>query len=282
MWIWFRKPKFKEIAQNVLREKKARAPSTQVMAELRLRRLTSFFGESPVHRINETDWDKYVIWRLEQRPGSKLFDDRKYMRQVMLLAHRQGLIRKPPKLTIPDNAGTIGREIMPEEIGHLLKYASRELKFQIEIGLLMGLRLREMLHLRWDRVDWERVSVQLLSIDTKTRRGREVPIHSELVQAFQERYNSRISPFVFPSPRGPERPCNVNARAWETCKRKADVKARWHDLRHTCATRLLRAGNSTRIVRKLLGNGERVLNEIYDHPNLDDLRTAINSLKKRA
>lgn len=247
------------------------------MAKLRLTRLVRYFGDTPLKKIDEGAWGGYVHWRLAQRPGSKLFDDRKYMRQVVLEAHRLGAIQVPPRLAIPDIPGTIGREITKPEIKRLLKNASSPLRFQIEIGYLMGLRLREMLRLRWDRIDWKRKTIRLLPSDTKTRRGREIPIHPRLLRRFKACYRKRKSDYVFPSPLGPWRPCNDNRHAWERCKRKAGVKARWHDLRHTCATRLLRAGHSLRIVRKILGNGERVLAEIYDHPDLSDLRAVVNT-----
>ncbi|MEI6475407.1 MAG: tyrosine-type recombinase/integrase [Planctomycetota bacterium] len=42
-------------------------------------------------------------------------------------------------------------------------------------------------------------------------------------------------------------------QAWESAKLKALVTARWHDLRHTCCTRLLEQGVSLPIVGQILG-----------------------------
>jgi integrase/recombinase XerD len=53
------------------------------------------------------------------------------------------------------------------------------------------------------------------------------------------------------------------------------VKARWHDLRHTCATRMLRRGTPLHVAKAVLGMSLKVLVEIYAHVNLDDWRKAI-------
>ena len=41
--------------------------------------------------------------------------------------------------------------------------------------------------------------------------------------------------------------------AWESAKRHAKVQVRWHDLRHTCCTRLVEAGVSLHVIASILG-----------------------------
>ena len=41
--------------------------------------------------------------------------------------------------------------------------------------------------------------------------------------------------------------------AWARAKRSSKVRCRWHDLRHTCCTRLLEQGASLPMVGKILG-----------------------------
>lgn len=51
----------------------------------------------------------------------------------------------------------------------------------------------------------------------------------------------------------PDTPISSLKEAWESAKRRAKVRARWHDLRHTCCTRLLEQGVSLPIVGQILG-----------------------------
>ncbi|MGV1780037.1 tyrosine-type recombinase/integrase [Agrobacterium vitis] len=51
---------------------------------------------------------------------------------------------------------------------------------------------------------------------------------------------------------------------------------RFHDTRHTAATRVLRASN-LRVAQKLLGHQDIATTTKYAHPMDDDIRTALNS-----
>jgi len=267
-------PLFESLAGEILEEKKLRAKNTLVAAKVQLTRLSDHFGKMRVHRITERDWARYVAVRREKAPGCRLFDDRKYMRQVLLRAYNQGFLKRKIRLWIPDRPSSAGREITDHELKRLFLAAGPELSFQMEIALKMGLRLREMLGLRWSQIDWTRRSVRLSADETKTRRGREVPINPDLLDRFSKRFAGSRSPYVFPSPADPLKPQHDNKATWRTVKRKAEVRARWHDFRHTCATLMLRRGASVSATRRLLGMSEKVLREIYEHLDLDDLRRA--------
>jgi integrase len=274
MWI-FRKPKtFQDVAQAVLKSKRLKSKNTQASAKREIERLIANLGHMRIRDITEDTWTEYIL-RERGKKERKFFDDRKYMRQVMLRALSEGLIDKKIKFEIPDVPSDVGREISQAEIDRLLEHADVNLTFQIQIALRMGLRLREMLHLQWDRFDWNTNTIVLKPEDTKTRRGRQVPIAHELINRFQELKYLSNSPYVFPSPKSPMRPQEYNKTAWRTCKKRANVKgARWHDLRHTCASRMLRANVRREVAKAVLGMSEKVLTEIYNHLSLSDLRTA--------
>jgi integrase len=275
--VFFLRPRFSVLADEVLKQKRIRAPATFAAAELRLGRLTEYFGRMRVSQITETTWQAYIEYRRAERANTKFFDDRKYMRQVLALAEKRGLVPRIIDLWIPDVPSCRGREIPAGDLLALLRAARPELHFQIEIAVKMGLRLREMLKLRWEQIDWERRIVLLSPEDTKTRRGRQVPIPPDLFDRFRSRlaHRKHTSPFVFPRPRDPSRPCHDNKSAWRRCKALAGVpNYRFHDLRHTCASRMLRRGVSTAIASRILGMSERVLLRIYHHVNTEDLHRA--------
>jgi integrase len=269
-----RRPTFEEIARSVLELKRLKSKNTRLCARFQINRLIRFFGRRRIDEITENLWTDYVVFEREKR--ERLFyDDRKYMRMILIHAVRSGALEKRIPLPIPDIARSVGREITHSELVRLRLHASDELALQIDIGWKMGLRLREMLHLRWDQFDWERATITLLPSDTKTRRGRVIPITTDLLPRFWDLRASTKSPYVFPrSASKPLRPQHSNRSAWRQCKRNAGVRARWHDLRHTCATLMLRRGVKRHIVRAYLGMSDKVLMEIYAHLNLEDLEAA--------
>lgn len=274
---WLRKlfergPTFEELAREILEGKKLRAPGTAALAKIVISRLIRYFGKQRISQVSETAWREYVLLRQKEKPGCKLFDDKKLMTQVIGLAHRRGLVERKIHLSIPDRPSSVGREITPTELRRLRKHASMELRFQIDIAYKMGLRRKELLSLRWELFEWNRRVIVVYS--TKTKRTRDVPINADLFEKFRRRYRRSNSPCVFPGRFDPAKPMLDNKTAWIACKRRASVKARWQDLRHTCATVMIRRGVSVKATSQILGNSEKVCSRIYAHLNSKDLHRA--------
>lgn len=280
--IWGRRPTFETLAQEALELRKTKSRKTYLSAKFQLSRLIKHFGSFRIDRISERDWNAYIISEQEKRPGRRMYDDRKYMRIVLLMALRRGSVQKKIMLAIPDPPSDAGRDLSRAEISRLIAAASPELKFQIEIAVKMGLRLREMLRLRWDQIDWEKAAIKLSSADTKTRRPRELPINPDLYERFKLRHERAKSRYVFPAPGNPNRAQTDNKTAWRRVKRLTGVSARWHDLRHTCASWMLRRGVQLHVARQLLGMSEKILMRIYAHTNEDDMKRAARLMSDTA
>lgn len=274
--LFDRRPLFGKIATEVLRLKQIKAEETRKAASRQIGRLIENFGAMPIGQITENAWVEYVQREMDRKPR-KFFDDRKYMRMILLYAARKKLITDRPQLPIPDIDEPAGREISTAELQRLEEAAGPELRFQIRVGWKMGLRLREMMRLRWDQFNWEEGTIVFSAGKTKTRRSREVAIPPDLLRVFEARKALSESAFVFPS-RDPSKSQEHNRTAWGRCKTKAEVRARWHDLRHTCATVMLRRGIPMHVARRYLGMSERVLSRIYLHLNRDDLRKAAKAM----
>lgn len=52
-----------------------------------------------------------------------------------------------------------------------------------------------------------------------------------------------------------------------------------HSIRHSAATRILRAGNTPTQAQKLLGHKSYLTTQRYEHLEVDDLREAVDSLR---
>lgn len=74
-----------------------------------------------------------------------------------------------------------------------------------------------------------------------------------------------------------------SSRRWfENCLAEAKIEDfRWHDLRHTAASRLRAENVQIEDIRYLLGHGAKSITERYAHPSLDVLRAAILKLDRK-
>jgi integrase len=267
---------FEDLCQEVLELRRLTyRPKTYLAAKNQINHLLKTFLGRPVSTLNRSSWAEHAIRARTENPFRNLNDDRKYFLVLMGVAFQKGLLQQPiVKIPKPDQENEIGRELSDDEISRLLAVSKPDFRFLIETALKLGWRKNEMLHCRWDWFDWSSGCVRLPAYSTKTKKSRVVPLPAELLSAFKARYNEKIGTFVFPAPKTPNRPQLLEKR-WNTTRERAKVNCRWHDLRHTCATRMLRGGISVSRVCKVLGMSARILMRIYDHVQVDDLRAAV-------
>lgn len=118
---------------------------------------------------------------------------------------------------------------------------------------------------------------------TKSRRHRTVPLHPELVAALNHHiatYPTDPDGRLFASVQGRTlRQPHFYAGVWQPACERAKVTARFHDLRHSCASWLLDAGATVAEVRDLLGHSSVTVTEGYLHTTDDALRSAVLRLR---
>jgi integrase len=173
------------------------------------------------------------------------------------------------------------------------------------IALSLGLRRGEMLGLRWTDIDFyaktitiaqalARVGGKLQFIEPKSRQSRRtIPLHDGLVAALRShrrrqleerlvaRSRWRESGLVFTSGIGtPLEPRALN-EDFERIVTKAGIRRiRLHDLRHSCASFLLKQRVHPRVVMELLGHSQiSVTMETYSHVMPDAMREAVASVE---
>lgn len=125
-----------------------------------------------------------------------------------------------------------------------------------ELALLMGMRRKNQFALQVDQVDLEREHVRLW-VKAKGAPKEHYLFLGERAKAILERRigNRKRGP-VFLGPRGAAMdPSNWAGRVWRPALREAGIEdLTWHDLRRTCACRLLDAGATMEQVKEVLGH----------------------------
>jgi integrase len=155
--------------------------------------------------------------------------------------------------------------------------------FDVAVGT--GLRLGELRALRWRDVDRDRRVIRVERAYSrrelrrpKTESGfRSVPLFASVEAALRELAaraveRGRYAPdeLVFASVRGtPLQPANFRQRVWDRAVRRAGLEEegyRFHDLRHTCVSRLVAAGADVKLVQAIAGHASPLITlKRYSH-----------------
>jgi integrase len=135
------------------------------------------------------------------------------------------------------------------------------------LALTSGARKGEIERLRWPQIDLKQGVAWLTVEDTKTEHARAVPLVGRALALLRERSKVRRldSDLVFPAPENPSKP-RYSREAWRMARKRAGLNDfRFHDLRHSAATELLRAGVDSRIVAATLGHRTLAMMQRYQH-----------------
>jgi integrase len=155
------------------------------------------------------------------------------------------------------------------------------LRIVILAAAMTGLRQGELLGLRWRDVDW---TVQRIRVRSSYVRGehsshgkselstrRSVPMGDRLAReldAWSQRTIYRGDDdlvFAHPHTGRPLDRTKVTKRFQAACRAAGTRPVRFHDLRHTFATRLAASGQPMRTIQEFLGHADAKTTQIYAH-----------------
>jgi integrase len=143
----------------------------------------------------------------------------------------------------------------------------------LRLLLFTGCRLREILHLRWEHVDFERGCLFLP--DSKS--GRKTVILNAPALSVLNGLD-RFGPYVIAG-EDPEKPRHDLKRPWDAVARRAGLAGvRLHDLRHTYASFGAGGGLGLPIIGRLLGHAQPATTARYAHLDNDPLRRASEAI----
>jgi integrase len=144
---------------------------------------------------------------------------------------------------------------------------------------LTGMRKGELLALRWEDVDWpaQRIRVRRNHRrgkfgSPKSGRARSVPMTDEVAGALDRLYKASSWQgqhdlvFAHPATGGVIPEANISRRMRRALKAAGlDPSHRFHDLRHTFATRLASQGVPMRSLQEMMGHADYATTLIYSH-----------------
>jgi integrase len=171
---------------------------------------------------------------------------------------------------------TYGEEqrLLAASKGHL----NDQLTDIITFGLNTGMRKSEILSLKIQEIDFARKVCTVMKSKNKEKRG--IPLNASAMEILIRRSTIiAISGFVFATSNGTKIMTRNLNRAFTKAVKKADIKDfRFHDLRHTFATRLCQSGIDLYVISRLLGHKSIQMTTRYSHHFPESLRSGVEVL----
>ncbi len=178
--------------------------------------------------------------------------------------------------------GRVDRWLAVDEEQALLETAGEKMRGQLKeiiaVGLNTGMSLEEIINLKWQNIDLFRRT--LISTREKTDVTRTIPLNQTLLVLLKEKARVKsISGYVFYNGANNKLDRAKLKRHFSKSVKDSKIKHfRFHDLRHTFATRLVQAGVDLYKVSKLLGHKDISTTQRYAHHYPESLRSGVEIL----
>lgn len=259
------------------------------------------FGSTPITDITEDDVDRALealVARGKVKPGrngqpatptgeplagstvnrfiSTLAGIFKYARRVRALprSHTPPTrgIEKAPEPVDPD------KYFRPEEVENLLKVARvldqkwRKLPALIVLGFHTGLRVGNLLDLKWRDIDLEARTATVAV--TKNGRPHIAPLTDRCLEELLRLRKGQPDERVFKSYLN-DKPFNYRTLWGKVCKEAGYEGRTFHWLRHGCGSALASAGVAQAQIMQVMGHRTLIASARYIHSNVDDRRDVV-------
>jgi len=299
---------FSIAAEEYLKMKEARwEAKTRLIAENNLAHLLPVFGKRLLVDIEAPDIRAYQKARLAEGAAPRTVNiEQSLFRAIMRrfgawarIQHEVGML--------PEQ-GDIGRKISAEEEWLLLRECSnsrsRGLFPFVTLAIETGARKNVIRTLQWKWINLINACIQFGKDKTPSGTGRIIPLNRrplETLKLWAQRFPDREPEhYVFPAERygasgdvfeatayatDPTKPVASIKEAWEGAKKRAGVKCRFHDLKHTAVSRMLDAGVPIAKIAKIVGWSPATMVRMsarYGHFGLEDLRGAVETISRPA
>jgi integrase len=145
------------------------------------------------------------------------------------------------------------------------------------MALNTAMRKGEILNMTWDCVDFNKNEISALN--TKNGKQNTIPMSSKLRKTLLELYNSKgNNMYVFTNPYTGTKYNDIK-KCFKTVCKLANVKnLRFHDLRHTGATRMVAAGVPLPVVKQILNHASIQTTMRYAHTMREQEVSAVEIL----
>lgn len=249
--------------------------------------LSKTFSPVPIGEITKEMVVEYVRQRSAVRSGKTVKNELETCGHVFDYAIATGLtkinvVNEAKKLKyvsgIINQTNKVGKALTNSELRKIFNELKRcDWAWGIAwVALNTGMRKSEVESLEWSQIDLNKKVITLKAAQTKTKTDRLVYLNDNMLEYFDKNVRG-ILPWVWYNP-VTKKPYRDITHKWMKACWAVGVKCRFHDLRHTFATRAKRS--DTFATSKLLGHVNVKTTNIYVHEEAETLLAIANQVGK--
>jgi integrase len=260
--------------------------------EERARPIKEFFKDKRLRDITPMLVERYKQLRLKtktlhkrERSPATVNRELQVLSKVFSMAYDNGLVETNPMRRVHKLREAPAREryLTDEEeksLFAILVGRRAHIRPIVIVALKTGMRQGEILGLKWEHVDFDQKTIYVAH--TKTGRPRKIPMSKPVeVELRSLKQDASSEEHVFSYARTGLK-LTTFRHAWERACTAAKISGlRFHNLRHTFATRLRAKGVHEMDIMSLLGHTTLQMTSRYTHAMPENLRTAVDSLNKQ-
>ncbi len=275
---------FGEMMDRYLKERAVlKAPKSHLRDRQALNHLLPVFGERVLAEVAPKLLAGYKAQRrIEGAAPATVNKELQLVRHAFNVAMREWeWCRENPmhRVSMERVHNEIDRWLTTDEEQRLLQASSPWLCEIIMFAMNTGMRQGEILNLQWQDVDFARGILMVMRSKNGTR--RVIPLNAKVYEllAAKQAVAGATQGRVFTTPRGNELQVRFLVREFCEARNRAGIPDfRFHDLRHTFATRLVQRGVDLYKVQRLLGHKTSVMTQRYAHHSPESLRDGVRVL----
>lgn len=160
-----------------------------------------------------------------------------------------------------------------------LPYYADSLTPMVMLALHTGIRRGELMQLHWSAVNDHAQTLTVTAQTAKSKKTRHIPLNADARLALDRwrEQSGHKTGLIFRGERTKAKMTSI--QSWEAVLEAATITDfRWHDLRHTFASKLVQRGVALQVVRDLLGHSTMRMTERYAHLAPAQGRAAVDLL----
>jgi integrase len=184
------------------------------------------------------------------------------------------------KLDFPKFNNTRVRFLSDQEEKTLFAALTDRYRKACLLSINTGLREAELYYLKWQDIDFERGEIIIIAEHSKNRQSRRIPMNQTCRSILAALHQAPVHPSgrVF----GQLNPAWLRYVFHKAVKASGLQDLRFHDLRHTFASRLVMSGVDIRTVQELMGHNVIAMTLRYSHLADEHKKAAVERLDRPA
>lgn len=289
---WFEKPlgadkTVRELLEKYLKEHSARnkAPKSHIRDQSLAKHLNDTFGDHLLTEVTARAISGYKVKRRDEEAAANTINN-----ELRLLSHAYNLAIREWEWVDFNPVSRVSKErvnnqverwLTHEEEAGVLSFSAPWLQAIVIFAANTGLRQDEIIKLSWDRVDLFRRTLTIL--EQKNKGKDTLPLNAQAMDVLKARQKVRsikVNRVFFNREGEPHDASNLRRSFYAAVEKAKISKCRFHDLRHTFATRLVQAGVDLYKVQKLMRHKSPIMTQRYAHHYPESLRDGVEILDR--